>query len=804
MLLSLFVISAALYTSATALNTGPPPDLSGRWIQDSNLSVFELIRLPSSNATTIVYSVENKFYEIGTWRNATLTHYVSSTGKDLKVELSIPSIFSILYGDLWSNYTRVTYENSGGDYPTTWHRYLSDLTCFQQTLQKKPKAPSARKSPTAIKKVLHHGPWLQQPNVTRVHVVITTHFDLGYTDYAWCTVSHYMWQIYPGIVNTALADPTFIYTTEPWLLYFFFNCDRLLQYVLNVPGIDLICPTPEMVSDLGSAIQRGQVTWEAFAFDGFNELMGRDIFSLGFDFAFWLSDHFGVPRVRTMSNIDVPGVFAAQLPILKSKNVTSLYIGQNPFDVWAGAPLHMEKIFMWDGVLTMVHKLGYGGITPFDAIINPTTNEALVVQCVLENSPPYTPTDIAGYISRIQRYFPNAIVAPSTFDSFSQGVWKTPSAIPVNTLDMGDAWIRAIPSDPVKTATFLKERRNFEACLNNGICKEYQTQTMDEVFFLMTGAEHNFGLPVQSNNWEAPAASYQEKRNFLTSAAMVRPRESTSSPVLTLNNATQALPNVQYNCSEWDAIQFDTQGAITRLSFKGKVYSSPAYPLGTLLYSIHALQGLYNNVSDGGGDPLSYAALFRSTPSVRSGSFDPSTCTFALELIMDQNRTNQNLKVITVFTFSTNLSSPIATFSYKIIGKELSYAMYGSWMSKVPRGDSLSIGFLPVSLTAPHWSVSALGTSYDPSLFNLDGVSHFHVADWAVLPGVVSISPQDTPLLMFGNNSASWSSGDWVNPPDYSQGAWFNIFNQWNSNWVSGWPWEDGEVVEARFTLTFL
>ena len=59
------------------------------------------------------------------------------------------------------------------------------------------------------------------------------------------------------------------------------------------------------------------------------------------------------------------------------------------------------------------------------------------------------------------------------------------------------------------------------------MCREWDTNTMDEVFFLMTGAEHNWGLPLQPSDWESPTASYQEKRDFLESAAMVQPRNYT-------------------------------------------------------------------------------------------------------------------------------------------------------------------------------------------------------------------------------------------------------------------------------------
>jgi len=130
--------------------------------------------------------------------------------------------------------------------------------------------------------------------------------------------------------------------------------------------------------------------------------------------------------------------------------------------------------------------------------------------------------------------------------------------------------------------------------------------------------------------------------------------------------------------------------------------------------------------------------------------------------------------------------------------------MYSTWKLRTPIGNAISIQFRPsnTAMTSPPWTVTALGVEYSPSDFATAGVSHYHIVDSAKYSNILSIRPLDTPLLLFGNNSASYYS-DWLSPPDYDAGAWFNIFNQWNCNWIVGWPWNP-ENVTARYEISFL
>jgi len=134
--------------------------------------------------------------------------------------------------------------------------------------------------------------------------------------------------------------------------------------------------------------------------------------------------------------------------------------------------------------------------------------------------------------------------------------------------------------------------------------------------------------------------------------------------------------------------------------------------------------------------------------------------------------------------------------------KAMSYNMYSTWLDRVNYGNAVSIQFRPIQ-NSPSWMVSALGVEYSPNNFAPNGTSHYHVADSVRLESGLIIRPLDTPLLMFGNNSASWYS-NWDSPPNYESGAWFNVFNQWNANWIIGWPWNEGETFKARYEISLL
>jgi hypothetical protein len=796
----LLVLSALLYVSVAV-------SLKGRWMKDGSLGIYSITPVAEAEG---VYKVENELWRRQSWHYATLRQVGSN------VTLEVHETGEILGGLLWpAEGTHFSWNNG-----TAWHLYGSDVTCYQETKKRSYGFPelffngseSGHRSPP--EETIE-----PRTDVSQVHVVFMTHFDLGYNDYAWCIMSHYFWRIYPGIIQTSLVDPYFIYTTHPWILYVYFNCERLQPFIVNVPEVDFFCPTPDMVQALLAMIKRGQLTWHAFAFDGFNELLGETIFSAGFEFSEWLSETYGIAKVKTMSNIDVPGLYQAQLPTMIKHGVKALYVGQNFFSGWAGAIPQLPNLFRWQSptnpdefVITMTHKEGYGGLSPFDAIVDPVSGQALVVECVLENAPAYTPIDVQMYLKRVRRYFPNAVVVPSTFDRFVNGVMAHVGDLPIVKQDIGDTWVRAVPSDPIKTATFLAQRRDFEACVGTGHCSLDKLSTLDEVLFLMTGCEHNWGLPFQAYSWEQATLSYQEKRDFLVSAKKVReatnplppPSSSSSSPSLPQQHQgvpskgpTVAPPSCAY-------VKFDHEAAIVELLWNGVNYADSAHRLGLLLYTEHATQGLNGtDLATGWGDPVGKFLVYNSTPALKSVSGDACHL-FRAESTLAQNDTLVgNMTVFhTVQIFPQNNS---VTLTLEFQNKALSYHMYSTWNARYSFGNALSVQFRPASGSGvtPPWSITSLGVEYSPSNFAANGTSHYHLADLAKFSDILSVRPLDTPLLMFGNDSASWFT-DWDSPPDYDAGAWFNLFNQWNANWVVGWPWVENEGLSARYEISLL
>eukprot|EP01127_Copromyxa_protea_P005619 TRINITY_DN15506_c0_g1_i1.p1 TRINITY_DN15506_c0_g1~~TRINITY_DN15506_c0_g1_i1.p1 ORF type:complete len:787 (-),score=136.21 TRINITY_DN15506_c0_g1_i1:30-2390(-) len=782
---SVFVICVCLLASACAV------DLRGVWIEDgNNLGVYTL-----TADSALSYKVENRFWRQEHWHFGSLTINNSTS----LVQLLFENGTSVT-GKLWpSTGTHILWNNT-----ISWHKYGSDVTCYQQT--KKRISRDSQSLP--YKAVLHENVLdedVTEPrvDVTEVHVVIMTHFDLGYTDYAWCTISHYFWRIYPGIVETSLADPEFIFTTHPWILYSYFNCERLQKYIINVPDVDFICPTPSMVAAVEAMIKRGQMVWHSFAYDGFNEMLGVPLFSRAFDYAKWLSTKFGVPEVVTMSNIDIPGIYRAQLPTILNSGTKALYIGQNPFDAWAGAVLDLPNLFLWESptnpkekLLTMTHKLGYGGLTPFDAIVDPVSGHALVVQCVLENAPAYTPVDVNMYINKVKKYFPNAHVAPSTFDNFSKQLLEHVDKLPVLKQDIGDTWVRAIPSDPIKTSTFLNQRRHFEDCVSSGGCLPLQPKTMDEVFFLLSAPEHNFGLPCQIYSWEQAALSYQEKRDMLRSAERIQNERKLAVHEENPEKEKNTEKEAPFECAK---VTWGPDAAITQLVWNGKDYADATHKLGLVYYTEHAVQGLKGEETTGWGDPVEKFLVYNSTPSLQTHSGD-GCLLFTATSIIPQNDTETGPMILFhVLQFSPKEN--MATLTVKFTNKAMSYHFYATWTQDVTFGPAASIQFRPASTTSDSWTVTALDVEYSPSNFAANGTSHYHVVDVAKFSNKLAIRPLDTPLLLFGNASASWFT-NWSSPPDYDAGAWFNVFNQWNGNWIVGWPWIEKEEVTARYEIS--
>jgi len=336
----------------------------------------------------------------------------------------------------------------------------------------------------------------------------------------------------------------------------------------------------------------------------------------------------------------------------------------------------------------------------------------------------------------------------------------------------------------------LQQRRDFEGRVATNKHASNDTSILDEVIFLMAASEHNWGLPFQSTTWETPTLSYQEKRNFLVSAGHIAQKQN--------SRDNRQKPVTRSSTQTCGHVAFDSNGAIIKLVWNGTNYADPQYRLGLALYTEHAVNGAPGEGPTGWGDPTPKYLSFSALPRLISTSGD-GCLVFTAKSTLDQNDTSSGPMLVGhTVEIKPETNSIVVTVAFA--NKAMSYNMYSSWADRTNYGNAVSVQFHPRG-NLP-WTVSTLGVEYSPNNFAANGTSHYHIADSVKYSNILSIRPLDTPLVMFGNNSASWFT-NWDSPPDYSTGVWFNVFNQWNANKVIGWPWTP-EVVKARYEISLL
>lgn len=113
-----------------------------------------------------------------------------------------------------------------------------------------------------------------------------------------------------------------IYTTHPWLVSFYLDCPAHIW-------AGLYCPNATEIAAFSEAIKQGDITWHAFPFNAEPEIMDDSLFENGLMLAKELSQQFGLPQVRTMSQRDVPGMTRGAVPLLAKHGIQAVTVGVN-------------------------------------------------------------------------------------------------------------------------------------------------------------------------------------------------------------------------------------------------------------------------------------------------------------------------------------------------------------------------------------------------------------------------------------------------------------------------------------------
>ena len=151
--------------------------------------------------------------------------------------------------------------------------------------------------------------------VTRVHAVLKTHFDYGFTDLAQRVLEEYMEVFLPRAMRTAEIlslqnrPEQFVWTVSSFLLH------TALEKAATVQR-----------TRLEQAIAQGWLVWHALPFTPHLELMDPSLLKEALYYSQELDAWFG-RHTRAAKITDVPGLTRAALPVLFEAGVRFLHVG---------------------------------------------------------------------------------------------------------------------------------------------------------------------------------------------------------------------------------------------------------------------------------------------------------------------------------------------------------------------------------------------------------------------------------------------------------------------------------------------
>lgn len=278
------------------------------------------------------------------------------------------------------------------------------------------------------------------PKVTRVFVVIKSHFDLGFTDQAENVFQRYRVEMMDkalGVIdrNRALpADQRFVWTVPGW---------PLAAQMLG-PKQD-----PARKARIEQAIREGYLTVHALAGTTHTEALEPEnlVRSLGFSSA--IARTYGKPLPIAAKMTDVPSHSWIMPTLLHHAGIKFLHLGCNPASQYPRVP----PLFWWEGGdgsrVLCAYTIDYGsGLTP--PADWPSANYLAMIMAG-DNAGPPGPEEVEKWRQNLAKAMPGVEIRFGTLDDFAKAVLAEQPKLPVVRGDMPDTWIHGLMSNPVAT-----------------------------------------------------------------------------------------------------------------------------------------------------------------------------------------------------------------------------------------------------------------------------------------------------------------------------------------------------------------
>jgi alpha-mannosidase len=289
----------------------------------------------------------------------------------------------------------------------------------------------------------------QNKTVKEIIIVMKTHFDIGYTDYASEVVKSYNTQMIPNALDTYEKNKNlkesekFVWTIAGWPM------TQIMNNALDANQKNLI----------DEAFRNQSFVIHALPFTMETEAMETEEFVRSFEFSSKLSRQFSLPLPIDGKMTDVPSHTWGLVTMLYHAGIKFMHIGCNGGSPYSSVP----PLFWWEGpdgsrVLTMYSK-DYGS-----EIIPPSDwpySTYLAMIMTNDNDGPPAPEDVQKMLDDLHRSMPGVKVKIGRLSDFYEEIMKEKEArIPVVKKDMGDPWIYGFMTTPLETKIQRNKRRD--------------------------------------------------------------------------------------------------------------------------------------------------------------------------------------------------------------------------------------------------------------------------------------------------------------------------------------------------------
>lgn len=311
----------------------------------------------------------------------------------------------------------------------------------------------------------------------KIHLIMKTHLDLGFTDYAENIERIYRDKFIPDAIQLAKELNTekkiFIWTTGAWII------ENALKY-----------SSSDNRAELDLAIKRGDIVPHGLAFTTHSELLDEDTYRYGLEIAKKLAEKYQL-NIISAKMTDVPGHTKAIVPLLAEYGIKMLHIGVNE----GSAMPELPQAFVWkvDGSeVIVVYEGTYGSLYKNEFI-----DDILCFCHSSDNHGPNSKKNIINTYKKLHKLYPDYEISASTLDEYAKVLWEVKDKLPVITSGIGDSWIHGAASDPYKVGAMRELIMMKNEWLKAGSLMRGGNEYNSICNYILEISEHTWGMDVK-------------------------------------------------------------------------------------------------------------------------------------------------------------------------------------------------------------------------------------------------------------------------------------------------------------------